>query len=125
LTSLEDRRKRGDLIQLFKFERTLNYIDWYHPLNKAPNTTGTGPAIATRSTKRKYRQLVKGCPPRHIEQSMLKNLTQNSKLINDNHYSKHHSSLHHATIFYNYIRHAADLTFSATHCNDSCSHLFK
>ena len=64
LTSLEDRRQRGDLIQLFKFEQNFNDIDWYHPLNRAPNTTVTGPANATRSSKRKYRQLVKGCPPR-------------------------------------------------------------
>ncbi|RNA44288.1 hypothetical protein BpHYR1_030423 [Brachionus plicatilis] len=55
----------------------------------------------------------------HLYHSFDNNLIQNSKLINDNHYTIHHSSLHHATIFYNYIRHAADLPFSATHCNDS------
>ncbi|RNA18429.1 hypothetical protein BpHYR1_000180 [Brachionus plicatilis] len=54
-----------------------------------------------------------------IEFGTMAVLTQNSKLINDNHYTIHHSSLHHATILYNFIRHAADLPFSATHCNDS------
>jgi hypothetical protein len=82
LTTLEDRRKRGDLIQMYKIEHGFNQIDWYHPLGKAPNCDGEAPSSSTRSHKRIYRQFVKSCPAR---QNFFSNRTANkwNELPND------------------------------------------
>ena len=42
LSSLEERRSRGDLIQYFKFSNHLNNIDWFHPTAHTPNYNHTG-----------------------------------------------------------------------------------
>jgi hypothetical protein len=38
LTSQEARRRKGDLIQLFKIERNLNTFNWYHPISRTPGS---------------------------------------------------------------------------------------
>ncbi|CAF0705634.1 unnamed protein product [Brachionus calyciflorus] len=82
LITLKDRRERGDLIQLFKIEKKINLIEWYHPLIQAPNTNTIGPSSSTRSNKRKYRQFVKSCPPRN---NFFTNRTANAwNMIPDN-----------------------------------------
>ena len=65
LTSLEDRRIRGDLIQFFKFQKNLNMIEWFHPIAQTPSSLASGPAGSTRSQDTLYRQVVKTCPARH------------------------------------------------------------
>jgi hypothetical protein len=65
LTSLEDRRLRGDLIQFFKTDKNFNKIDWYHPIELNPSAYTSGPAGATRGQHKLYRQLIKSCPARH------------------------------------------------------------
>ncbi|CAF0803671.1 unnamed protein product [Brachionus calyciflorus] len=65
LTTLEDRRLRGDLIQYFKFDKKFNCIDWFHPVVQCPSSFSTGPAGSTRNNNKLYRQLVKACSKRH------------------------------------------------------------
>ena len=52
LTSLKERRVRGDMIQFFKFERNLDLINWHH-----------GPLRGNRRA-RLFRELVKNCEAR-------------------------------------------------------------
>ena len=56
LTSLEERRMRGDLIEQFKIVKKLDIVDWHHPLkNLAENYN-------TRSHSYGFeKQLVKNC----------------------------------------------------------------
>jgi hypothetical protein len=61
LTTLEDRRTRGDLIQFYKLNEGFNSIDWYHPMLKNPCTSSSGPAGSLRNRNSLYRQLVKSC----------------------------------------------------------------
>ncbi|CAF0917391.1 unnamed protein product [Brachionus calyciflorus] len=65
ITSLEERRTRGDLIQFFKKENSLNKINWFHPIIRTPNSNNSGPAGNTRRQIKYYRQLVKSCSLRN------------------------------------------------------------
>ncbi|CAF1076571.1 unnamed protein product, partial [Brachionus calyciflorus] len=57
ITSLEERRTRGDLIQFFKIENSMNKINWFHPIKHTPNSSNTGPIGNTRRQNKYYRQL--------------------------------------------------------------------
>ena len=66
LTSLEERRERGDLIQLFKFSRGIDRIEWQNMPPPAPALNGMGPASNTRGHKERLERLAApGCPQRH------------------------------------------------------------
>jgi hypothetical protein len=65
LATLEERRNRGDLIQLFKFSKNINNIEWFHPINTTPTQNCSGPASSTRQQNKLYRQLVKSCSTRY------------------------------------------------------------
>ena len=65
LTTLEERRKRGDLINYFKFEKGLNIINWYHPNYKTNSLRQEGPANNIRGQKhRLVRQYTGNCHQR-------------------------------------------------------------
>ncbi len=64
LTTLEERRKRGDLIQMFKFSNGLELIDWYSGPQVAPVSQTRG------SSMNKYRLVRESFP---------------SKICNDDH----------------------------------------
>jgi hypothetical protein len=65
LSSLSDRRQRGDAIQLFKLINKFNSVEWYHP-NLITNSLNTqGPASAIRGHNQRYqRQFTRNCPSR-------------------------------------------------------------
>lgn len=60
ITSLAERRERGDVIQYFKIESGLNRVKWYHQNNYANSINVTGPASDIRGFKhRRTRQFTK------------------------------------------------------------------
>ena len=65
LTTLQDRRTRGDSIQFFKLKNDFNTIDWYHP-NALTNSINTnGPASGIRGhNQRFHRQPTRNCQAR-------------------------------------------------------------
>ena len=65
ITSLKDRRERGDLIQQFKFSIGQEVINWHCPQYAAPSLSVQGPAGAIRGhTKRLGGPTVKDCAVR-------------------------------------------------------------
>jgi hypothetical protein len=48
LTTLEERRERGDAIQLFKCNKGFNKINWYHPVGQTSRGDIEGPANSVR-----------------------------------------------------------------------------
>ena len=59
LTSLEDRRMRGDLIEQFKIVKNFDRVDWHFPLNQTSEHYGT------RSHNQGFeKQLVRNCNQR-------------------------------------------------------------
>ena len=48
LTTLEDRRERGDAIQLFKINIGINNINWYHPVGQPSRGNLEGPVTGVR-----------------------------------------------------------------------------
>ena len=65
LTTLEERRNRGDLIQYFKCVKGLNIVNWYHPNNITTSVNSEGPASSIRDhTHRLVRQFTRGFTPR-------------------------------------------------------------
>ena len=59
LTSLEERRLRGDLIEQFKIVKNIDQVEWHHPLNKLSNH------YCTRSHNYGFaKQIVGNCTPR-------------------------------------------------------------
>ena len=48
LTSLAERRERGDLIQFFKIHHNFNRVSWLKPLEPLHSTLKLGPAGSTR-----------------------------------------------------------------------------
>ena len=48
LLSLEDTRKRGDLIQMYKSTHNLDKINWFTAINRVHSLSSNGPASAIR-----------------------------------------------------------------------------
>jgi hypothetical protein len=48
LTTLSERRERGDAIQQFKINNRLNIINWFHPVGQAIRGNTEGPANSVR-----------------------------------------------------------------------------
>jgi hypothetical protein len=65
LTTLQDRRARGDSIQFFKFKNNFNSIDWYHPNTLTTSINSKGPASGIRGhNQRFHRQPTRNCQAR-------------------------------------------------------------
>ena len=79
LKNLEEARKRGDLIQLLKFQKGLDFIDEHCLPRPTPSCLELGPAGATRgNSARLERQALK---------SMLRNDFASFTTIRDNFFS--------------------------------------
>jgi hypothetical protein len=60
IQSLEERRKRGDLIQFFKFNNDMDKINWFNPPKQARSLSLSGPAASIRGHQQRYtRELTK------------------------------------------------------------------
>ncbi len=65
ISSLRDRRLRGDLIQFFKIYKGLNIVNWVNPISTRPALRSNGPAVNVRGAYHRIeRQLIKNCEPR-------------------------------------------------------------
>ena len=65
LTTLKERRERGDAIQYFKIFKGINKVEYVAPNRIAPAMNSTGPAANVRGfAHRLERQAVKGCDQR-------------------------------------------------------------
>ncbi len=65
ITTLEERKKRGDAIQFFKFNEGYNKAVWHHPNALTNSLKTTGPAGSIRGKKdRLARQYTKNCDQR-------------------------------------------------------------
>ena len=66
MTSLSDRRARGDAIQYYKCVNGHNLVNWYHPNSLTNSLNVTGPANAVRGHRHRLdRQYTPKCPSRH------------------------------------------------------------
>ena len=54
--SLEERRKRGDLIQYFKIARCFEDVEWTHKTEQPSSLRAEGPAGATRGHKQRLKK---------------------------------------------------------------------
>jgi hypothetical protein len=60
IQSLEERRKRGDLIQFFKMDKEIDKITWFNSHKKASSLSSSGPASAIRGHNQRYtREIIK------------------------------------------------------------------
>ena len=67
LTTLEERRTRGDAIQYYKIEKGLNVVKFTLPNRLAPSTKTLGPANSVRGNLHRIeRQTVKNCDQREF-----------------------------------------------------------
>ena len=65
LTTLEERRIRGDAIQYYKLENKFNKVDWYHPNSLLNNLSLDVLSSRVRGTEhRSARQFTRNCTPR-------------------------------------------------------------
>ena len=63
IPTLENRRKRGDAIQFYKFIKNFNQANWHHVNAITDSINCNGPARSIcGSTHRLRRQLIKNCP---------------------------------------------------------------
>ena len=65
LTTLEKRRKRGDLIQLFKICNNIDKVIWPSSRNMTPTTTIINTVSTRRHDLKIERELVKNCEQCH------------------------------------------------------------
>jgi sulfur relay (sulfurtransferase) DsrC/TusE family protein len=66
ITTLFDRRLRGDLIQFYKIQNGLNLVSWIEPIKERPALKAFGPASSLRGSNHAIeRQIVRNCEPRH------------------------------------------------------------
>ena len=66
IPTLGHRRRRGDLIQYFKFVKGFNKVSWVRTPVTAPSLSTNGPAGAIRGHNiRAERQIVRNCSQRH------------------------------------------------------------
>ncbi|RNA44002.1 hypothetical protein BpHYR1_050809 [Brachionus plicatilis] len=61
---LFESRKRGDMIQMFKFVRGYNKVNWFHPNMLANSLTQTGPAWSIRGGPHRLSQQRTNCGKR-------------------------------------------------------------
>ena len=67
LTTLEERRQRGDLIEYFKISNELSRVDWYNPNKLMSSITVDGPARSIRGSKHRLeKQLTKNYYREHF-----------------------------------------------------------
>ena len=65
LTTLKERRERGDLIQYFKIANKFNLVNWYHPNKSMKSIESSGPAGNIRGNKHRLaRQFTRNCDQR-------------------------------------------------------------
>ena len=64
LTTLEERRKRGDLIQYYKITKGINHVDWFHPNSLTDSLKQDGPASSIRGMKHRIKRQSTNCPAR-------------------------------------------------------------
>ena len=64
LTTLKERRKRGDLIQYYKISKGYNNVDWYHPNALTNSLNQSGPASNIRGMKHRLKRQITNCPSR-------------------------------------------------------------
>ena len=56
MTTLKDRRIRGDLIEMYKVMSSRESIDWVKPLNLRKNVDISGPAVSVRGNSLSMRR---------------------------------------------------------------------
>ncbi len=64
LTSLKERRKRGDLIQMYKFVNGFNNVTWFHPNRGANSLSQHGPAGGLRGGAHRIVKQITNCKAR-------------------------------------------------------------
>ena len=65
ISSLRDRRLRGDLIQYYKIHEGFNNVTWVNTNQSRPALLTSGPASSVRASNHAVqRQLVRNCDPR-------------------------------------------------------------
>ncbi|XP_065650609.1 uncharacterized protein LOC136078742 [Hydra vulgaris] len=65
LSSLAERRLKGDLIQFFKIYKNFNKVNWHHKCRRATSFACDGPAGSLRSVKHKIEREVTKNSQRH------------------------------------------------------------
>ena len=67
LTTLVERRIRGDAIQYYKLENKVNKVNWYHPNSLMNNLSLDVPSSRVRGTEHRLaRQFTRNCTPREF-----------------------------------------------------------
>ena len=64
LTTLQDRRIRGDLILYYKIQSGFNKVNWFHPNEISPASRIEGPAGSIRGASNIYKQTASNCESR-------------------------------------------------------------
>ena len=64
LTTLVERRERGDAIQFFKFNKGINTINWQHPIGQKIRGNTDGPASSVRGIEHRLTSESTNCRAR-------------------------------------------------------------
>ena len=64
LSSLEERRVRGDLIQYYKISQGHNLVDWFQPNSLTNSINQAGPASNIRGMKHRLKRQFTNCSSR-------------------------------------------------------------
>ena len=59
MTSLKNRRMRGDLIEMYKVMSRTDSIDWMKSLNLRKNVVTSGPAVSVRGNSLIMHRVIK------------------------------------------------------------------